>query len=138
MRGFLYWALQHKWLLVAFVAGGLLLILPAPAGLSPNGREALVIALVAMILFITEPIPLPTIALLIAVFQVLFSIATPTQVAHTFMNDSVFFILGSLMLDDGHGKHERTQYEENRIVHERFGFLHTGFAHACRGHRQAE
>ena len=98
MRGFLYWAIQHKWLLVAFVAGGLLLIPPLPADLSPKGREALVIALVAMILFVTEPIPLPTIALLIAVSQVLFSIATPTRVAHTFMNDSVFFILGSLML----------------------------------------
>ncbi len=98
MRGFLYWAIQHKWLLLALLIGGLLLIPPPPGDLSPHARQALVIALVAMILFITEPIPLPAIALLIAVFQVLFSIATPTEVAQTFMNDSVFFILGSLML----------------------------------------
>src|SRR5437867_78003 len=98
MRGFLYWAIQHKWLLFALLIGGLLLIPPPPQGLEPHARQALVIALVAMILFITEPIPLPAIALLIAVFQVLFSIASPSEVAQTFMNDSVFFILGSLML----------------------------------------
>src|SRR5438034_3623747 len=98
MKGFLYWAMQHKWLLFAFLIGGLILIPPPPPDLGPHARQALVIALVAMILFITEPIPLPAIALLIAVFEVLFSIASPTQVAQTFMNDSVFFILGSLML----------------------------------------
>jgi hypothetical protein len=37
-------------------------------------------------------------ALLIPVLQVLFGIDSPTEVAHSFMNDSVFFILGSLML----------------------------------------
>lgn len=98
MRSFLYWAIQHKWLLLAFLIGGLLLIPALPPDLAPDGRHALVIALVAMILFVTEPIPLPATALLIAVFQVLLSIASPTEVAHTFMNDSVFFILGSLML----------------------------------------
>ena len=98
MRSFLYWAIQHKWLLLAFLLGGLLILPSPPQGLTEPGRQALVIALVAMILFITEPIPLPAIALLIAVFQVLFGIATPTQVAQTFMNDSVFFILGSMML----------------------------------------
>lgn len=98
MRSVLYWAIQHKWLLVAFLVGGLLLAPSPPPDLTPHGRQALIIALVAMILFITEPIPLPAIALLIAVFQVLFSIAGPSEVAHSFMNDSVFFILGSLML----------------------------------------
>lgn len=98
MRSFLYWAIQHKWLLIAFVIGAILLLPAPPADLSNHGRQALVIALVSMILFITEPVPLPAIALMIAVFQVLFGIAPPSQVAHSFMNDSVFFILGSLML----------------------------------------
>jgi sodium-dependent dicarboxylate transporter 2/3/5 len=35
---------------------------------------------------------------MIAVSQVLFGIARPSEVAHSFMNDSVFFMLGSLML----------------------------------------
>src|SRR5262245_56082165 len=98
MRALLYWAIQHRWLLYAFGAGALTLLLPLPPDLSVHGRQALVIAGVTMILFITEPIPLPAIALLIAVSQVLFGIARPSEVAHTFMNDSVFFILGSLML----------------------------------------
>jgi sodium-dependent dicarboxylate transporter 2/3/5 len=98
MKAFLYWATQHQWLFIAFLVGFLLLQTPLPQDLSSHGREALVIALVTMFLFITEPIPLPAIALLIAVFQVLFGIASPSQVAHSFMNDSVFFILGSLML----------------------------------------
>jgi sodium-dependent dicarboxylate transporter 2/3/5 len=98
MKGILYWAIQHKWLLVAFSLGAVLLALPLPPDLSVHGRHSLVIACVAMALFITEPIPLPAIALMIAVSQVLFGIASPSQVAHSFMNDSVFFILGSLML----------------------------------------
>ncbi len=98
MRSLLYWAIRRRWLLVAFVAGGLLLLPPLPTGLTPHGRQALVIALVTMILFVTEPIPLPAIALMIPVLQVLLGIDTPADVAHSFMNDSVFFILGSLML----------------------------------------
>jgi sodium-dependent dicarboxylate transporter 2/3/5 len=98
MKGFLYWVIQHKWLFVAFAVGALLLIPSPPPDLSSHGRQALVIALVVMILFITEPVPLPAIALMIAVSQVLFGIARPSQVAHSFMNDSVFFMLGSLML----------------------------------------
>jgi len=98
MRSFLYWIIRHKWLLFAFLIGGSLLLPPPPPDLTPHGRQALVIAVVSMVLFITEPVPLPAIALMIAIFQVLFRIATPSEVAHAFMNDSVFFILGSLML----------------------------------------
>jgi sodium-dependent dicarboxylate transporter 2/3/5 len=98
MRGFLYWVIEHKWLLLSFLIGAALLLLPLPRDLSPHGRQSLVIAFVAMLLFVTEPIPLPAIALMIPVFQVIFGINTPTEAAHSFMNDSVFFILGSLML----------------------------------------
>ncbi len=98
MRSVLYWAIQRRWLLIAFAVGGVLLLLPLPTGLTPHGRQALVIAFVAMILFVSEPIPLPAIALMIPVLQVLLGIDTPADVAHSFMNDSVFFILGSLML----------------------------------------
>ena len=98
MKGFLYWLIQHRWMFASFLLGTLALVLPLPGDLTPDGRQALVIALVAIILFVSEPIPLPAIALLIAVSQVLFGIATPNEVAHSFMSDSVFFILGSLML----------------------------------------
>jgi len=98
MRGLLYWAIQRKWLFAGLLAGVLLLLPPLPVDLTPHGRQVLVIALITMILFVTEAIPLPAVALLIPVFQVLFGIDSPTEVAHSFMNDSVFFILGSLML----------------------------------------
>jgi len=98
MRGLLYWAIQRKWLFISLLVGVILLLQPLPADLTPNGREVLVIALITVILFVTEAIPLPAVALLIPVLQVLFSIDSPTDVAHSFMNDSVFFILGSLML----------------------------------------
>ena len=101
MRSVLYWAIQRRWLLIAFLSGAFFLLLPLPAGLTPHGRQALVIALVTMILFVTEPVPLPAIALSIPVLQVLFGIDSPADVAHSFMNDSVFFILGSLMLAVG-------------------------------------
>src|SRR5437867_10659518 len=98
MRSLLYWAIQHRWLLMALLIGVLLLLPALPQDLTTHGRQALVIAIVAIILFTTEPIALPGVALLIAVSQVFFGIASPTEVAHSFMNDSVFFILGSLML----------------------------------------
>ncbi len=49
-------------------------------------------------MIITEPLPLPAIALLIAVLEVSFRIANPSDVADSFMSDAVFFIMGSLMM----------------------------------------
>jgi len=62
------------------------------------GMRVLAITVMAVIFFVTEPIPLPTVALLIAVFQVIFGIGGPTAVARTFASDSVFFIMGALMI----------------------------------------
>lgn len=51
-----------------------------------------------IILIIFEPIPLPAVALLILVLEVVFGIATADEAATSFMSDAVFFIMGSLML----------------------------------------
>lgn len=53
---------------------------------------------IVIFLIITEPIPLPAIALLIVVLEVSFRIANPSEVADSFMSDAVFFIMGSLMM----------------------------------------
>lgn len=53
---------------------------------------------VAVILFVTEPIPLPTVAILIILGQVLLLKLDSTVVAKSLMSDSVLFIMGSLML----------------------------------------
>jgi len=43
-------------------------------------------------------IPLPAVAILILILEVIFGIDTPNGVAASFMSDAVFFIMGSLML----------------------------------------
>jgi solute carrier family 13 (sodium-dependent dicarboxylate transporter), member 2/3/5 len=66
--------------------------------LSREGQIVLAMSLVATILFVTEPIPLPTVPLLIIVGQIVLLGINPTKVAQSLMTDSVLFIMGSLML----------------------------------------
>ncbi|MBF0368712.1 MAG: DASS family sodium-coupled anion symporter [Magnetococcales bacterium] len=80
------------------IGGAVLLYLPLPEGLTMDGRTVLTMTLVATVLFITEPVPLPTVALLIVVGQVLLLGVNSSEVARSLMNDSVLFIMGSLML----------------------------------------
>jgi sodium-dependent dicarboxylate transporter 2/3/5 len=75
-----------------------LLLLPLPEGLTPAGRKALVLAALSFILFATEAIPLPGVAMLIAILEVAMGLADSSEVARSFANDSVFFIMGSLMI----------------------------------------
>jgi len=89
---------ERKWLLVGFLLGGVMQALPTPPGLTHEGMEVLTITVVATLFFITEAVPLPTVALMIAVFQVLLLGIPSKEVARSFMSDSVFFIMGSLML----------------------------------------
>ncbi len=98
MASFIYEIWKRKWLWVAFAVGIVIASLPTPEGLSRQGLFVLGISAGATIIYITEPIPLPTVALMIAVLQVLLGIASPKTVARSFMSDSVFFIMGSLMI----------------------------------------
>ncbi len=98
MRDFLFWLERRRWLWAALAVGAAVLALPPSADLSVAGQRTLAIAAAVGILFVTEPKPLPAVALLIAVAQVLLGIDDAAGVAATFMSDSVFFILGSLMI----------------------------------------
>lgn len=89
---------RKRWLIFAFALGALMLLMPTPTGLSFEGWAVLTMTVVAVILFITEPVPLPTVALLIIVGQVFLLGLTSTTVARSLMNDSVLFIMGSLMI----------------------------------------
>lgn len=93
-----YYFWEKRWFFIAMLVGFVLLQLPLPEGLSRDGAIVLTMSIVATILFITEPVPLPTVALLIIVGQVLLLGLDSTKVAKTLMTDSVFFIMGSLML----------------------------------------
>lgn len=94
-----YYFWEKRWFFIAMLIGAiLLLVVPEAEGLSHEGKVVLVMSIVATILFITEPVPLPTVALLIIVGQVLLLGLDSTKVAKTLMTDSVLFIMGSLML----------------------------------------
>ncbi len=94
----LHYFIEKRWFFIAVILGAVLLMAPTPAGLSPEGHIVLVMSLVATILFITEPVPLPTVALMIMVAQVVLLELESTKVAKSLMTDSVLFIMGSLML----------------------------------------
>ncbi|NOZ07495.1 MAG: DASS family sodium-coupled anion symporter [FCB group bacterium] len=98
MRAFLYWVQEKRWLLIILLMGILLYWLPYPDSISVKGYRTFVISIMAISLIILEPIPLPATALLIAVLEVSFRIASPSEVARSYMSDSVFFIMGSLMM----------------------------------------
>ncbi|MCW9033320.1 MAG: DASS family sodium-coupled anion symporter [Rhodospirillales bacterium] len=89
---------DKRWFIIAMIVGAIMLQLPLPDGLSSAGMAVLAMSVMATILFITEPIPLPTVALLIIVGQVILLGIDSSEVARSLMKDSVLFIMGSLML----------------------------------------
>tara|TARA_Y100001936_G_scaffold193763_1_gene193422 strand:- start:10780 stop:12321 length:1542 start_codon:yes stop_codon:yes gene_type:complete len=94
----LYYFWEKRWFFIAMAVGLVMLTMPQPEGLSREGMIVLTMSVVAVILFVTEPVPLPTVALLIIIGQVLLLGLESTTVAKTLMTDSVLFIMGSLML----------------------------------------
>lgn len=93
-----YFFWEKRWFFVAIALGFTLMTMPQPVGLTREGQIVLTMSVIAIILFVTEPIPLPTVALLIIVGQVILLGLESTTVAKTLMTDSVLFIMGSLML----------------------------------------
>ena len=94
----LYYFWEKRWFFIAMAVGAGMLQLPLPADLSREGMIVLTMSVVATMLFITEPVPLPTVALMIVVGQVLLLGLDSSEVARSLMTDSVLFIMGSLML----------------------------------------
>lgn len=94
----LYYFREKRWFFIAMALGAVMLNLPLPEGLSQEGMIVLTMTAVATVLFVTEPVPLPTVALLIVVGQVLLLGINSSVVAKSLMTDSVLFIMGSLML----------------------------------------
>ena len=97
-QAWLSYVIARRWLLIAFAVGAVMLNLPVPDGLTPEGMIVLTMSVVATILFVTEPVPLPTVALLIIVGEVLLLGRNSSDVARSLMSDSVLFIMGSLMI----------------------------------------
>ena len=93
-----YYFWEKRWFFVAMIVGAVMLSIPLPDGLTREGMIVLTMSTVATILFVTEPVPLPTVALMIIVGEVLMLGLDSTLVAKSLMTDSVLFIMGSLML----------------------------------------
>lgn len=89
---------EKRWFFIALLVGAAMLMLPLPEGLSREAMVVLTMTVVSIILFVTEPVPLPTVALMIVVGQVFLLGIDSSKVARSLMNDSVLFIMGSLML----------------------------------------
>ncbi len=68
------------------------------AVLTKDGKIIMGIVVMAVIFFVTDAIPFAAVALLIGIFQVFFMGFNPNAVAKSFFSDSVFFIMGSLMI----------------------------------------
>ncbi|GBE42482.1 sodium-dependent dicarboxylate transporter SdcS [bacterium BMS3Bbin10] len=94
----LHYFWEKRWFFIALGVGAAMLYAPLPPGLTQDGMIVLAMSVVATILFITEPVPLPTVALLLIVGQVILLGRDSTDVAKSLMTDSVLFIMGSLML----------------------------------------
>lgn len=93
-----YFFWEKRWFFIALAVGALMLSLPRPEGLTAEGMIVLSMTVVATILFVTEPVPLPTVALMIICGEVILLGLESTVVAKSLMTDSVLFIMGSLML----------------------------------------
>ncbi len=89
---------DKRWFFFALIVGAGILIAPLPEGLIQDGKIVLAMSVMATIMFVTEPIPLPGVALLIILRQIFLLGHDSSIVAKSLWNDSVLFILGSLML----------------------------------------
>jgi solute carrier family 13 (sodium-dependent dicarboxylate transporter), member 2/3/5 len=97
-------------ILLAFLIIVIFYFLPTPAGLPFSGKLMIGILLMAAILWITEPIPLPVTGLLIMILQPLLGLMQPKDVFSSFGNQAVFFLIGAFIIAaaiEKHGLHKR-------------------------------
>jgi len=107
---------------IAFIILLIFFFLPNPEGLTQDAQMMIGILIMAAILWITEPIPLPVTGLLIMIIQPIFGIMKPNEVFSSFGNQAVFFLLGAFIIAaaiEKHGLHKRialrflSQFDKN-------------------------
>lgn len=75
-----------------------LLLLPAPGGLSPEGWSVVAVAVLMIVWWMTEAIPVPATALLpIALFPILGAVST-TQATSPYGDPIIFLFMGGFVL----------------------------------------
>ncbi|MBN2134250.1 MAG: SLC13 family permease [Acidobacteria bacterium] len=98
MRSSFLYAINRKWLFIGLAVVFLFFLTDAPTGLGYEGWRAIGLALGSLIWFMKRPVRPVAIALLIIVLHVLLGISSNEEVAGSFFNESVFFIMGLLMI----------------------------------------
>ncbi|MCD5406611.1 MAG: DASS family sodium-coupled anion symporter [Desulfotomaculum sp.] len=82
----------------AIVAGLLVYAIPTPDGLSETGHMFLALLVTLLIMFLTEPIPLPLVMVFSGTALILLEIGDRALVWSGYAHPVVFFILGCLMI----------------------------------------
>lgn len=83
--------------IAAFALGFAVYMLPAPEGLSNTGHMYLALLAGLLILFFTEPVPLPLVMVLSGMALILTGIGETREVWAGYAHPVVFFVLGCLM-----------------------------------------
>ena len=78
--------------------------LPAPDGLSYEGKMMLATLLFGAILFVTEALPLGMAGLAVMIVPILFNVFPATEVFALFGNSAVFFLIGAFIIAAGFQK----------------------------------
>ena len=98
----------RKFLLV-LAASGLVLLLPTPPGLTPQGQSALSLFVFTGMILSLQPVPLPIAALLVPVAQVALGIDMIGGAFAPFADPVIYLILASLFLAEALRKHGLTR-----------------------------
>ena len=85
-------------LLVAIFLFGLIVYLPAPEGLTDDGKKALAIFVLCVIFWISQVIPLMITSILAIILFPLMGVLPADKTYSLFGNQAVFFILGAFIL----------------------------------------
>lgn len=77
---------------------GLIMWLPTPEGLSIAGKKSLALFVAIIVLWATEPLPLPIISLIMVPTVVFFQLTTVGKALNSFSSSSIFLIVGALLM----------------------------------------
>lgn len=83
---------RAAWLAAALAVGALLLAAPSPDGLPPAGHRAAVLFVVALILWVTEVLPIGVTALLVLISQPILGVANIRTAFNAFISPVFFFV----------------------------------------------
>jgi len=89
---------NRKALFLGIFLAVLFSLVSPPSGLSVEGWRAIGLSAAALVWFASKAVPPSTIALMILVFHVFLGISSYEEIARSFFSESVFFIMGVLML----------------------------------------